>query len=76
MLRATNTGATAVIDARGEVTGRLQVDTRGTLAATVQGMDGLTPYIRFGNRLILLIAALALAAAGLLARRKRRERRE
>jgi apolipoprotein N-acyltransferase len=67
MLRSTNTGATAVIDAHGDVVSRLKVDTRGVLTATVQGMAGSTPYIRAGNRLILLLAALSLASAWLLA---------
>jgi apolipoprotein N-acyltransferase len=68
MLRATNSGATAVIDPHGGVSSVLDFYTRGTLAATVQGMDGATPYIRFGNSLALLIAALALAGAWLAGR--------
>jgi apolipoprotein N-acyltransferase len=71
MLRATNSGATVVIDGRGKVVDRLAPYTSGTLAATVQGMAGTTPYIAFGNRLFLAISALALAAAWLLGRRRR-----
>ncbi|MES2151404.1 MAG: apolipoprotein N-acyltransferase [Pseudomonadota bacterium] len=63
MLRATNSGATAVIDARGTVSAELAPYTRATLAATVQGMRGSTPYIRFGNAGFLLLAAAALAGA-------------
>ena len=44
MLRATNTGATAVIDHRGVVTAALAPHTRGVLQATVQGREGRTPY--------------------------------
>ncbi|SFL47235.1 apolipoprotein N-acyltransferase [Rugamonas rubra] len=69
MLRATNTGATAVIDGRGVVRAELAPDTRGTLAATVQGMAGSTPYILWGNKLFLALAALALGGAWLAARR-------
>lgn len=72
MLRSTNTGATAIIDARGDVAARLKTDTRGELAANVQGMSGTTPYIVAGNKLILLIAALAFLAAWLLARRRQK----
>ncbi|MEO7497103.1 MAG: apolipoprotein N-acyltransferase [Massilia sp.] len=72
MLRATNTGATAVIDARGNVVSRLSPYVRGTLAAQVQGMAGLTPYIRFGNAGFLLLGALALAAAWLAGRNYRK----
>ncbi len=71
MLRATNSGATVVIDGRGKVVDRLAPYTSGTLAATVQGMAGTTPYIALGNRLFLVISALALAAAWLLGRRRR-----
>jgi apolipoprotein N-acyltransferase len=43
------------------------------LAASVQGMAGSTPYIRFGNLLFLAIGALLLAGAWLLGRRRARE---
>jgi apolipoprotein N-acyltransferase len=50
MLRATNTGATAVIDHRGEVTHQLARLTRDRLDATVQGRSGLTPFARWASR--------------------------
>ncbi|MBC7489417.1 MAG: apolipoprotein N-acyltransferase [Glaciimonas sp.] len=65
MLRATNTGTTAIIDPHGNVSAHLPPLTRGTLAATVQGYTGNTPYIVFGNRLLLIFAALMLAGAWL-----------
>ena len=65
MLRATNTGATAVINARGEVTASLPAFTRGTLQAPVQGMQGETPYLRLGNTLPVGLALLLLALPGL-----------
>jgi apolipoprotein N-acyltransferase len=63
MLRATNTGATAITDAHGKITHSLPTATRGTLVANVQGMQGMTPYVRFGNLPFLLLAALSLGAA-------------
>ena len=63
MLRATNSGATAVIDPHGKVLAVLPPYQRGVLSARVQGMEGYTPYIRFGNYLFLALGALALAAA-------------
>ncbi|MDP9109601.1 MAG: apolipoprotein N-acyltransferase, partial [Pseudomonadota bacterium] len=63
MLRATNTGATAVIDQKGRVVSVLAPLTIGTLAATVQGYAGTTPYIRVGNHLAVLLALLMLGAA-------------
>jgi apolipoprotein N-acyltransferase len=50
MLRATNTGATAVIAHTGQITSRLAPFTRGTLTARVQGRDGLTPYAWWAAR--------------------------
>jgi apolipoprotein N-acyltransferase len=46
MVRATNTGATVVIDAHGRVTHALPRHTQGRLQAQVQGREGLTLYAR------------------------------
>jgi apolipoprotein N-acyltransferase len=73
MLRATNTGATAVIDHRGVVTASLAPYTQGTLAGIVQGRRGLTPYARWAAAWGL--APLWLAAALLLAPGLRRRSR-
>ena len=64
MLRATNTGMTAVIDASGEVQTVAAPDTRQTLTARVQGRSGLTPYMRYGNAPVLW-GCLALLLAGI-----------
>jgi apolipoprotein N-acyltransferase len=68
MLRATNTGATAVIGPDGAVLAQLPPFTRGTLAAKVQGYLGTTPYIVFRNSLPVGLATLLLLIACLLAR--------
>jgi apolipoprotein N-acyltransferase len=48
MLRATNTGATAIINARGEVTHRLPSGVQAALTASVKGVHGpVTPYARW-----------------------------
>ena len=49
-LRATNTGATAVVDHTGRVTAALAPHTRGVLRAEVEGREGLTPYARWMAR--------------------------
>nr|MBF0683046.1 apolipoprotein N-acyltransferase [Pseudomonas sp.] len=61
-IRATNTGATAIIDAQGQVQHRLPYHQAGVLDASVQGMTGLTPYTRWGNTaaLLLIVAILSL----------------
>jgi apolipoprotein N-acyltransferase len=70
MLRATNTGATAVIDHTGRVTAELAPFTQGELEAQVQGREGLTPYARWCAAFGL--APLALVALALLAATQRR----
>jgi apolipoprotein N-acyltransferase len=65
MLRATNTGATAVIDHRGRVTAQLAPFTRGVLIGRVEGRQGLTPYAWWTARAGLW--PLALFALGVLA---------
>ena len=64
MLRATNTGATAVVDHRGVVTALLPPFTVGVLEATVQGREGLTPFARWASAAGLW-PLWALAALGL-----------
>jgi apolipoprotein N-acyltransferase len=72
MLRATNTGATAVIDARGNIIARLPPFTRGTLAAQVQGQQGQTPYIVLGNSVPVGLAWLLLLILWWIVRRQSR----
>jgi apolipoprotein N-acyltransferase len=65
--RSTNTGATALVDHRGQVTARLPALERGVLEVTVDGRQGSTPYARWLAALGLwpLWAAALLALAGL-----------
>ncbi len=43
-IRATNTGATAIIDAQGKITQSLERHTRGALVGEVSGNTSVTPY--------------------------------
>jgi apolipoprotein N-acyltransferase len=67
MIRATNTGATAIVDHRGRVTAMLEPFTRGTLTGRVQGRSGLTPYAAWAAHLglwpLVLAALVVLGAA-------------
>ena len=71
MVRATNTGATAIIDHRGVVTHQLARATRGVLTGQVQGRSGaITPYAAWVSRfglwpLWIFGAGVVLAAWGL-----------
>ena len=44
MIRSTNTGMTAVIDHRGQITNTLPPLTRGALQGLVEGRSGMTPF--------------------------------
>lgn len=75
MVRATNTGATAVIDYRANVTALLPRATRGVLQTQVQGRSGeVTPFAWWASRWRLAplwwLGGLCLLA-GVLARRLR-----
>jgi apolipoprotein N-acyltransferase len=74
MLRATNTGATAVIDHRARVTAALPPFAHGVLDGRVQGREGLTPFAswasRFGLAPLALLAAAVVASAFVLAARR------
>ncbi|TSE29058.1 apolipoprotein N-acyltransferase [Tepidimonas taiwanensis] len=74
MVRATNTGATAVIDHRGRVQAELPRGERGVLDATVAARQGLTPYAWWASRAGLW-PLVGVCAAVLLATRPRRDRR-
>ena len=67
-IRATNTGATVVINHEGKVTAQLASNTRGSLRTEVQGMSGITPYAWWAGRwglwpLIVLGALWVLTSA-------------
>jgi apolipoprotein N-acyltransferase len=81
MLRATNTGATVVIDHAGVITAALPRLTQGSLTAEVTGREGLTPYVRWvawaggvlgstkGLWPLILLVLLSVGWAGLARRR-------
>lgn len=70
MLQATNTGATAFINAQGKIVVQLKPLTKDSLSATVQGTTGMTPYIRFGNVTVIALALLSLLLAYGLSKRR------
>jgi apolipoprotein N-acyltransferase len=64
MLRATNTGVTAVIDPRGIVVAAAPEFTMAALTHQVEGYRGATPYVRWGNYAALLLCVALIAIAG------------
>ncbi|QOQ81837.1 MULTISPECIES: apolipoprotein N-acyltransferase [Comamonas] len=76
MLRATNTGATVVIDHKGQVVKALAPFERAVLQGRVQGRDGLTPYARWVHALGLLpltLLCLVFCALAWISLRKTEE---
>lgn len=69
MLRATNTGMTAIVAVDGRVQAVLPPFTRAALLGEVRGYAGSTPFVRWGNWPAII---LALLLAGLTGRRNSR----
>jgi apolipoprotein N-acyltransferase len=65
MLRATNTGVSAIIDARGRIAASAPEFETATVSGEVAGHSGSTPYVRWGNYGFLALAALMLLATAL-----------
>jgi apolipoprotein N-acyltransferase len=65
LVRATNTGISAIIDHRGRVTAALPLFERGVLRAVIQPRSGATPFAVAGSLPVLLLAG-AMLVAGLL----------
>jgi len=64
MLRSTNTGVTTLVNAQGKVVQQLTPFVRDELEVSVQGYQGLTPYIVFGNYLWLSLMSLIALVVG------------
>jgi apolipoprotein N-acyltransferase len=62
MLRATNTGMTAIIAPDGRVVDRLSPFTRAVLRGEARGYTGETPFVHWGNWLVIAIALILLYA--------------
>lgn len=60
IIRATNTGVTAFINDQGHIVEQTQQDVRTVLRGDLPAMQGLTPYMRFGDWPILILSVLLL----------------
>jgi apolipoprotein N-acyltransferase len=72
MLRATNTGITSAIAHDGRVIAEMPWFEQGILEVEIAGRQGVTPYVVWRDWLVVGLACLALAWAGLSTRRSRR----
>lgn len=69
MLRATNTGVTSIIGRNGRILQMLPQHEEGILTGMVQGYAGSTPYVRWGNALVIGVIGLMLVVAWWLRKR-------
>jgi apolipoprotein N-acyltransferase len=69
MIRATPTGVSAVIDARGRTVARLGQGQAGVIDATLPGAEATTLYSRVGEAPMVVLLIVAAAATGLFKRR-------
>ena len=60
MVRATNTGMTAIINPKGKVVAQLNPDTASVLEGEISGYKGSTPYMRLGGSWPLALISLFL----------------
>ncbi len=65
LLRATNTGISAIIDQHGKVTARSPQFSQAVVTGRVVPMQGSTPFVRCGYAPVLVIALLILLAVRL-----------
>lgn len=68
LLRAANTGVTAIIDPRGRIAARAPLFETAVLTGRIEPMAGMTPYARLGDWPAPVLAGAWLAAALPLAR--------
>ncbi|MDO5640531.1 MAG: apolipoprotein N-acyltransferase [Neisseria sp.] len=63
MVRATNTGTTAIVNPQGRVVAEAAPDTAVVLEGKIEGYQGETPYMKLGSSwpLVALLAACALS---------------
>ncbi len=69
MLRATNTGITAIVNEKGRVLKQVPAFRATTLHGMAQGFSGSTPYVRWGNGLFLSLLGVVFLLAVLLRQR-------
>lgn len=67
LLRATNTGVSAIIGPRGELQAQSPLMSAAVVSGAMQPHAGATPYVRWGNGPVLLVT-LVLLAVGLFRR--------
>lgn len=64
LIRAANTGVSAIIDATGKILGNIPLEERGFLVRTVHPFRTVTPYARWGDFFAWLCVLVAVCGIG------------
>jgi len=72
MLRATNTGVTAIINEHGTMVARLPQFTEAVLRGTAQAFTGATPFVLIGDGPSILLCLILIAGTALFTRAAKR----
>jgi len=64
LVRAANTGISAVIDPLGRIIGALPLGAEGVLDAQLPTPIEPTPYVKYGNYILVLVLIVSLIAVG------------
>ena len=76
MLRATNTGISAIIDHEGRVVAQSPQFEIAVLRSSVVPMQGATPYVMTGDTVMVVFSVASLLLCWFLSRRKQGNRRQ
>jgi apolipoprotein N-acyltransferase len=60
MLRATNTGISAIIDHTGRITARSEQYEEAVLTGSIVPREGPTPYVQLGDTPVIILSVIAL----------------
>ena len=71
LLRATNTGVSGIVDHKGRVVSTLPAYEQGVVNGEVKILKGTTPYVEYGNILVVAFISFLLILIFLFVRRDR-----
>jgi apolipoprotein N-acyltransferase len=71
LLRATNTGVSGIVDHKGVITSTVPSYQQGVVNGEVRVLQGTTPYVKYGNSLIVALVSSILFILYLFVRRKK-----
>lgn len=72
LVRATNTGVTAITDEKGKIVEQIPQFEVAVLKTTIKSAEGLTPYVKYGSRPLYLVLLTTLMFAWFTGRRSQK----